>query len=53
MKTEGLGGNWISWPLYAQEETRKALELPETWEPHVLPTTAKVGEWESRNVGLF
>jgi coenzyme F420-0:L-glutamate ligase / coenzyme F420-1:gamma-L-glutamate ligase len=30
---EGLGGNWICWPLYAQEETRKALELPETWEP--------------------
>jgi coenzyme F420-0:L-glutamate ligase/coenzyme F420-1:gamma-L-glutamate ligase len=30
---EGLGGNWICWPLYAQEETRVALELPETWEP--------------------
>jgi F420 biosynthesis protein FbiB-like protein len=30
---EGLGGNWICWPLYAQEAARKALELPETWEP--------------------
>jgi F420 biosynthesis protein FbiB-like protein len=30
---EGLGGNWICWPLYAQEATRKALELPDTWEP--------------------
>jgi coenzyme F420-0:L-glutamate ligase/coenzyme F420-1:gamma-L-glutamate ligase len=30
---EGLGGNWICWPLYAQEETRVALELPEAWEP--------------------
>lgn len=30
---EGLGGNWICWPLYAQEAVRDALELPETWEP--------------------
>ena len=30
---EGLGGNWICWPLYAQETTQKALELPENWEP--------------------
>lgn len=33
---EGLGGNWICWPLYAQEETRIALELPETWEPQAM-----------------
>ncbi len=33
---EGLGGNWICWPLYAQEETVKALELPETWEPQAM-----------------
>jgi len=33
---EGLGGNWICWPLYTQEETRKALELPETWEPQAM-----------------
>ena len=30
---EGLGGNWICWPLYAQEAARDALNLPETWEP--------------------
>ena len=30
---EGLGGNWICWPLYAQSATRAALELPETWQP--------------------
>lgn len=30
---EGLGGNWICWPLYAQETARTALELPENWEP--------------------
>lgn len=30
---EGLGGNWICWPLYAPAETRVALDLPETWEP--------------------
>jgi len=30
---EGLGGTWICWPLFAQEETRTALDLPETWEP--------------------
>jgi len=33
---EGLGGNWICWPLYAQEDTRKALDLPETWEPQAM-----------------
>jgi coenzyme F420-0:L-glutamate ligase/coenzyme F420-1:gamma-L-glutamate ligase len=33
---EGLGGNWICWPLYAQEETQSALELPEAWEPQGL-----------------
>ena len=30
---EGLSGNWICWPLYAQKTAREALELPETWEP--------------------
>ena len=30
---EGLGGNWICWPLYAQEATRAALDLTDTWEP--------------------
>jgi len=30
---EGLGGNWICWPLYAQEAARAALNLPDTWEP--------------------
>jgi coenzyme F420-0:L-glutamate ligase/coenzyme F420-1:gamma-L-glutamate ligase len=33
---EGLGGNWICWPLYAQETTRAALELPENWEPQAM-----------------
>ena len=33
---EGLGSNWICWPLYAQEATRAALELPKTWEPQAL-----------------
>lgn len=33
---EGLGGNWICWPLYAQEETRGALDLPEAWEPQAM-----------------
>jgi len=30
---EGLGGTWICWPLFAPEETRRALELPSFWEP--------------------
>lgn len=30
---EGLGGNWICWALYAQEETRAVLGLPESLEP--------------------
>ncbi|RJP53827.1 MAG: hypothetical protein C4583_03825 [Anaerolineaceae bacterium] len=33
---EGLGANWICWPLYAQEETRQALGLPKTWEPQAM-----------------
>ncbi len=30
---EGLGGNWICWPLYAPAETRAALNLPAAWQP--------------------
>lgn len=33
---EGLGGNWICWPLYAQKAACEALELPETWEPQAM-----------------
>jgi F420 biosynthesis protein FbiB-like protein len=33
---EGLGGNWICWPLYAQDETRAALDLPKTWAPQAM-----------------
>ncbi len=33
---EGLGGNWICWPLYAQEATRAALNLPDTWGPQCM-----------------
>ncbi len=33
---EGLGGSWICWPLYSQEETCAALEFPETWEPQAM-----------------
>jgi len=33
---EGLGGNWICWPLYAQEQTRATLNLPETWQPQAM-----------------
>jgi coenzyme F420-0:L-glutamate ligase/coenzyme F420-1:gamma-L-glutamate ligase len=33
---EGLGSNWICWPLYAQEAARAALELPDTWEPQAM-----------------
>jgi coenzyme F420-0:L-glutamate ligase / coenzyme F420-1:gamma-L-glutamate ligase len=29
----GIGSVWICWPLYAPEETRRALALPETWQP--------------------
>lgn len=29
----GLGANWICWPLYAQEETIRALNLPPAWLP--------------------
>jgi nitroreductase len=35
-QAEGLGGNWICWPLYAQETAREALELPEIWEPQAM-----------------
>lgn len=30
---EGLGGTWICWPLFAQDETRHALDLPQDWDP--------------------
>jgi coenzyme F420-0:L-glutamate ligase/coenzyme F420-1:gamma-L-glutamate ligase len=30
---EGLGSNWICWPLFAPEETIRALGLPSDWAP--------------------
>lgn len=33
---EGLGGNWICWPLYAQDAARAALKLPATWESQAM-----------------
>jgi len=33
---EGLGANWICWPLYATKETQNVLELPQTWEPQAM-----------------
>ena len=33
---EGLGGNWICWPLYAQDEARLSLKLPNSWEPQAM-----------------
>jgi coenzyme F420-0:L-glutamate ligase/coenzyme F420-1:gamma-L-glutamate ligase len=30
---EGLSGTWICWPLFAPEETRRALDLPNEWQP--------------------
>ncbi len=35
-QAEGLGGNWICWPLYAREQTRFALDLPANWEPQAM-----------------
>jgi len=31
---EGLGGVWVSSPLFAQETVQKVLGLPKAWEPH-------------------
>jgi F420 biosynthesis protein FbiB-like protein len=33
---EGLGGNWICWPLYARKAARDALVLPKMWEPQAM-----------------
>src|ERR1700690_3849233 len=33
---EGLGGNWICWPLYATKETQSVLNLPANWEPQAM-----------------
>jgi coenzyme F420-0:L-glutamate ligase/coenzyme F420-1:gamma-L-glutamate ligase len=30
---EGLGGVWVCSPLFAKETVRKALDLPDIWEP--------------------
>ncbi len=40
----GLGANWICWPLYAQAETRAALELPDTWEPQAMVVIGCIDE---------
>ena len=41
---EGLGANWICWPLYAQAETRQALDLPESWEAQAMYFIGVVAE---------
>ncbi|MDK1080957.1 MAG: nitroreductase family protein [Anaerolineae bacterium] len=33
---EGLAGNWICWPLYAQNAVRDALKLPNSWQPQAM-----------------
>lgn len=33
---EGLGGNWICWPLYAPEAVQTVLDLPNSWEPQAM-----------------
>ncbi len=33
---EGLGGTWICWPLFAPQETRRALKLPAELEPEAM-----------------
>lgn len=33
---EGLGANWICWPLYAQAVTQAALDLPQSWQPEAM-----------------
>lgn len=48
---EGLGGNWICWPLYAQEAARGSLNLPETWEPQAMFFLGYVDE-KPREKGL-
>ncbi len=35
-QAEGLGANWICWPLYATHEIQTALDLPENWEPQAM-----------------
>ena len=33
---EGLGANWICWPLYARKETQITLSLPQDWLPEAM-----------------
>ncbi len=33
---EGLGANWVCWPLYAQAATQAALDLPKNWMPEAM-----------------
>ncbi len=35
-QAEGLGVNWICWPLYVIKETQSVLNLLETWEPQAM-----------------
>jgi len=47
---EGLGSNWVCWPLFAQEATKKALELPNTWEPLSLFFLGYVDEQAAKKI---
>jgi F420 biosynthesis protein FbiB-like protein len=35
-QVEGLGANWICWPLYATKETQEVLNLSNNWEPQAM-----------------
>jgi len=41
---EGLGACWVCAPLFCQEEVKKALRLPEDWEPQAVVTLGYPGE---------
>lgn len=33
---EGLGGVWVCSPIFAQQTVQRALDIPNTWEPHAM-----------------
>jgi F420 biosynthesis protein FbiB-like protein len=48
---EGLGGVWVCAPLFAPESVRRALDIPQGWEPQgmlLLGYPAKVPDFRTR-----
>jgi coenzyme F420-0:L-glutamate ligase/coenzyme F420-1:gamma-L-glutamate ligase len=47
-RADGLDGCWLCGPLFAGDEARRALELPEAWEPQGMVVLGEAADSPAR-----